>query len=214
MLALFDLDGTVTRGDTLARYLAGFLRDHPARAVRLPRALPVLARFLAGAADRGELKSGLITTVLGGCTRPEIEAWTERFVPAVIERGVRADALHAIAGHREAGDLLVLLSASPDLYVPRIGSALGFAETICTGVEWRDGRITGRLTTANRRGAEKARCLAELRTRHPGLPVVAYGNAASDLAHLSLATSGILVNGGPRARRAAARLGVAHVRWR
>jgi phosphoserine phosphatase len=107
----------------------------------------------------------------------------------------------------------VLLSASPDLYVAEIGRALGFAETVCTGIEWVNGHLTGRLATPNRRGAEKARCLAALRTEHPGLPVTAYGNAASDLPHLALAERGVLVNGPAAARRQALRLGVACAHW-
>ena len=121
--------------------------------------------------------------------------------------------MQAIAAHRAAGDYLVLLSASPDLYVPAIGAALSFALTICTGVEWRADRLTGALATANRRGAEKARCVAALRAEHPQLPIVAYGNAASDVEHLALADRGVLVNGSPRARRAAARAGLVRVRW-
>ena len=66
----------------------------------------------------------------------------------------------------------------------------------------------------NRRGAEKARCLAALRERYPGVAIVAYGNAASDLEHLRLAERAALVNGTRRARRAAARLNLACVTWR
>src|SRR2546421_8145211 len=45
---------------------------------------------------------------------------------------------------------LALLSASPDVYVPAIAAALGFAEVLCTGVEWNGDRLVGRLTTPNR----------------------------------------------------------------
>jgi len=151
--------------------------------------------------------------VLGGASRGEIEAWTARFVPQVVRDGVRADARTAIDAHRDAGDHLVLLSASPDLYVPAIGQALGFGEVLCTGVEWQEERLSGRLTTANRRGAEKARCLEALRQKYPQLPIVAYGNAASDLAHLALADRGVLVNGSRAARRRAGELGVVPAVW-
>jgi phosphatidylglycerophosphatase C len=212
-LALFDLDGTLTRRDTLAQYLTGYLREHRARWRGVPAALPSLARYALGAIGRGELKSVWIAAILGGCTRAEIESWTARFVPQLIESGLLADARATLEQHRQAGDYLVLLSASPDLYVPEIGRALGFAESVCTGIEWLDGHITGKLATPNRRGAEKARCLAALRTQHPGLPVTAYGNAASDLPHLALAERGVLVNAPARARRRAAQLGVSCVRW-
>ena len=213
MLALFDLDGTLTRHDTLAAYLAGYLRRHPQRALRLPQALPALARFVLGRAGHGQLKSAWLRAVLGGRTRAELEAWTTLFVPQLIRHGLFAEAVAATATHREAGDLLVLMSASPDIYVPAVGRALGFTRTLCTGVEWDGNCLTGRLTTPNLRGAEKARCLETLRLEHPGLPIVAYANAASDLDHLVLADRAALVNGSRPARREAARRGIASLTW-
>ncbi len=176
--------------------------------------LPVLARFALGSADRGALKSAAITAVLGGRTRAEIATWTREFVARLLDRGLHAAALAALDAHRRAGHFLVLLSASPDLYVPEIGRALKFAQVVCTGVEWCGERLTGRLTTPNRRDAEKARCVAALRRDHPGLRVIAYGNAASDLEHLALADKATLVNGSARARRAAARQNIDCVTWR
>jgi phosphatidylglycerophosphatase C len=213
VLALFDLDGTITRHDTLLPYLCGFLRQRPAQLLRLPQALPPLARFALGRADRGELKAAWIRAVLGGCTRAQLQDWTTRFVPHLIGHGLIAAALAAIEAHRRAGDQLVLLSASPDLYVPAIGRDLGFDEVLCTGVEWNGEHLSGRLSTPNRRGAEKARCLEALRLQYAPLPIVAYGNAAGDLQHLALADRAVLVNGSAHARRAAARLGVACVTW-
>ena len=210
---VFDLDGTLTRHDTLLPYLAGFLRQHPQLAVHLPRVLPVLAGFAVGGADRGALKSAAIRAVLGGRARAALEAWTSEFVSRLIPRGLHAEALAALEAHRRSGELLVLLSASPDLYVPAIGRELGFERTVCTGVEWQGERLTGRLTTPNRRGAEKVRCLAALCREHPGRKLIAYGNSASDLEHLALADRATLVNGSAPARRVAARLNIACVNW-
>jgi phosphatidylglycerophosphatase C len=213
-LAVFDLDGTLTRRGTLWPYVAGFLRRHPARVPRLVWALPpALARF-AWRRDRGELKAALIRAALGGVERAEVDAWTAQFVASLLERGLFDDARTALEAHRRHGDSLALLSASPDLYVPAIARALGFAESMCTGVEWRGDRLVGGLLTPNRRGAEKARCLDALRRLHPELQTVAYGNTESDLEHLALADRAVLVNGSARARRRAARLGVACRTWR
>jgi phosphatidylglycerophosphatase C len=214
VLALFDLDGTLTRHDTLWPYLSGFLRQHPARLRRVPRLLPALLRYALGRADRGELKSAALRTVMGGCMRAQIDAWTACFVARLLRDGLLEDARAALEAHRRAGDTLALLSASPDLYVPAIAQALGFAETLCTGVKWDADRLEGSLTTVNRRGAEKARCVQALRLRYPQLPVVAYANAASDLEHLALAERATLVNGSWRARRAAARAMIPCLTWR
>ena len=117
------------------------------------------------------------------------------------------------SGHARAGDHLVLLSASTDLYVPAIAQALGFQEVICTGVRWSGERLRGTLTTPNRRGEEKARCVAALRARHPGIEAVAYGNAASDLEHLMLVERAVLINGCAFAQRAAVRAGITCTAW-
>jgi phosphatidylglycerophosphatase C len=208
-LVVFDLDGTITYRDTLLPYVSGFLaRAHRSR-LRMLRVLPTLAAFAVGAADHGAVKSAFIHGTLGGATRAALAAWTAQFVPWVITAGSSPAALQAIRTHHEAGDLLVLMSASTDLYVPAIGAALGFNETICTGVAFdAAGRLDGALTTTNRRGPEKVRCFEALRQQHPGIATVAYGNAGSDLAHLALADTPRLVNASPRTIRQAAAMGI------
>jgi phosphatidylglycerophosphatase C len=213
-LAIFDLDGTLTRHDTLLPYLMGFLRRHPRRLLRLLQVLPVTMGFAFGRADRGALKSSAIRAIMEGYRSREIEQWTREFVPNLLERGMHADALATLEAHRRAGDLLVLLSASPDLYVPAIGRALGFAQTLCTGIKWDGDHLDGHLTTPNRRDLEKVHCVGELRRAHPALRMVAYGNATSDLEHLALVDHATLVNGSATARRAAAGLNIDCVTWR
>lgn len=213
-IAVFDLDGTITRHDTLLPYALGYLLRRPWRLPRVLLAIPAVAAFAMRLIDRGQLKAAWIRGTLGGCRRETVDRWTGEFVRRLIACGVFADALEAITAHAIAGDHLVLMSASTDLYVPAIARELGFREVICTGVAWAGNRLVGTLTTPNRRGAEKARCLREIAARFPHAPTVAYGNAVSDLEHLALAGRGVLVNGSARARRKALKLGIATTVWR
>ncbi|HZO21087.1 MAG TPA: HAD-IB family hydrolase [Steroidobacteraceae bacterium] len=213
-LAVFDLDGTITRHDTLLPFVLGFARHTPWRLAGILLFLPHLALFVLGVSDRGALKSAFIRCTLAGVRRSQIDSWAARFVPTLLERGVFAQALEHIARHKQEGARLALLSASTDLYVPAIGKALGFDEVICTGVRWEGDRLEGHLTTPNRRGPEKARCLESLRNAHPGLVTAAYGNAGSDLEHLQLAERPLLINPSHSARRAAQRLGIPCASWR
>jgi phosphatidylglycerophosphatase C len=209
-LVVFDLDGTITYRDTLLPYVTGYLARSGRSRLRMARAVPTLAAFVLGAADHGAVKSALIRSTLGGASREQLAGWTEQFVPWVITKGSSPAALAAVRSHQAAGDLLVLMSASTDLYVPQIAAALGFNEVICTGVGFgADGRLTGALVSANRRGSEKVRCFEELKQRHPGLQTIAYGNAGSDLPHLRLADVPRLVNGSRRTLRQAASIGIA-----
>ena len=214
-LAVFDLDGTITRHDTLAPYALGFVvRQRPWRLAALVLMCPALLAYAVGLIDRGGLKSAFIRTTLGRARRKNLERWTTTFVARLLAGGVFPQAIEAIQGHARAGDHLVLLSASTDLYVPAIAHALGFNEVICTGVRWDDDRLRGTLTTPNRRGEEKARCIAALRARYPNVPSIAYGNAGSDLEHLKLVERGVLVNGSMAARDIAVRDGIACTDWR
>ncbi|HUK03407.1 MAG TPA: HAD-IB family hydrolase [Steroidobacteraceae bacterium] len=212
-LVVFDLDGTITRGDSLLPYVLGFLGRRPWELVRVLGAVPAFGRFLLGRADRGQLKSAFMRTTLGGRTRAELASWTEHFVARWLARRTYPGALRAIARHRDQGDQLVLLSASPDLYVSAIAARLGFSESISTGVRWEADRFDGRLTTPNRRGPEKTACVAALRQRFPAARTAAYANAHSDLDHLRAVDEPLLVNGSRRARRAAAELHIPLARW-
>ena len=212
-LAVFDLDGTITRRDTLLPYVLGFPMSTPRKSWGVLVFLGTLFLFLTGKRDHGQVKSAFIRSTLGGQTRARIDAWTACFVPSLLQRGVFADALNKIAQHRREGARLVLMSASTDLYVPAIAAALGFDEVICTGMRWNGDRLDGHLCTPNRRGSEKTRCFEALRNRHPGLTTAAYGNAGSDLDHLRLADRPLLVNAPAGARREAARLGIPCARW-
>jgi phosphatidylglycerophosphatase C len=218
-VALFDLDGTLTWHDTLLLFLMSFLRRHPARALALWRLPFALGSFLIRNHDRGLLKSRVIRMVMGDATRSVVDACADSFVGSLEPRHrFRPAALAVLEAHRAAGDHLVLLSASPDLYVPRIGRSLGFERTLCTEIEWRkvpseEDRLDGALRTPNRRGEEKSLCLAWLRTQYHNLPVVAYGNSRSDLPHLRQADRALLVNGSAAARRSAAASGIPAADW-
>ena len=210
-VAVFDLDGTITRHDTFLPYLRGWLRRHP-RPGFLVHALAALLRFPFGS-DRGRLKSDLIRAGMAGATRGEVRAWTAEYVAGLGEREFCPRSLATIALHRTAGDRLVLLSASVDLYVPDIGRRLDFDETICTEIAWSDGRLDGALVTENRRAAEKRRCVEAIRVRFPGVRLAAYGNARSDFDHLAVVEEPVLVNAGPALRREAENRGFRTEDW-
>jgi HAD superfamily hydrolase (TIGR01490 family) len=212
-IAVFDLDGTITRRDTFLPYLRGWLRRHPRRGwIWIIGAAS--CRFVFGDRDRGRLKSELIHRLMSGATQAEVAEWSREFVDGLDDDMLCPGALEAMERHRRAGDWLVLLSASVDLYVPRIGVRFGFDETICTGVAWRDGRLDGSLTTPNRRADEKLRCVESLRMRFTGAAIAAYGNSGSDLVHLRAVDRPMLVNGSRSARRAASQSGILVADWR
>ena len=212
-VALFDLDGTLSWRDTLLPFLVRYVLHHPWRLLGVWRLPGALLGYLVDR-DRGLLKSRVIRLCMAGATRAEVRRAAVKYVADLRLNGrFRSEALAVLEQHRAAGDRLVLLSASPDCYVPLIGESLGFERTVCTELLWRAERLDGRLVTPNRRGPEKSVCLAWLRTQYPGLPFIAYGNSDSDLDHMRHAERALLVNADRAARRHAAALQIPTADW-
>jgi phosphatidylglycerophosphatase C len=190
------------------------LLGRPWRLPRLLLAVPALLGYPLGLSDRGRLKAAVLRAACGGLHREEVDRLAQAYVARVARSRLLSDALQAIAAHRAAGDHLVLMSASPDIYVPRLAATLGFDESLCTRLSWRAERFEGRLIGANCRGAAKLHCLERLREAHPGLPVTGYGNSPADLEHLSRCEEAVYVNARRAERLRLAALGLRTVEWR
>jgi phosphatidylglycerophosphatase C len=182
-VAAFDVDGTLTRGGSVARFVVavvGWRRLLRGALRHLPSVL--LGPVVGGrAADRA--KERLFEATLGGTPLADAEAAARRFAEAHLARRGRPDVLVRLAAHRQAGHLVVLVSASPTLYVARLGELLQADGVVATELAVdQAGRLTGRLAGANCRGAEKARRLAAWLAAHgaEGAELWAYGNSAGD----------------------------------
>lgn len=212
-IAIFDLDGTLTARDTLLPYLWGYFISNPSRWHRLILAAWALTKFVAGRLDRDQCKEELLRHCLSGARRDEVERYTARFASRVLSVGLNRIAVDVLDEHRAEGAHLILMSASPDLYVPAIAAGLGFHECICTELRWRGDRLVGTFATPNRRAEEKSSLVRALRARMSGT-IAAYANSSSDLSHLRLADHPVLVNGSRRARRMASQQGIPLQDWR
>ena len=212
-LAVFDLDGTLTRRDTYVRYLFRYLVRHPARFVRVLQLPWFVLQFYLGRISNTVLKEKFLGACLGGLDRPGLLRWTHAFLDELFASGFREEGLMTLDRHRKRGDVLVLLTASLDLYVDQVGSRLGFHHVICTKVEWQGNKLSGRLSGPNRYGAEKVRCLQELKEQYRGYPVIAYADHHSDIPFLQLADEGVLVNGTAKSCRLAGQSGILHRVW-
>jgi HAD superfamily hydrolase (TIGR01490 family) len=194
-VAIFDLDGTITRRDTFAAFLLRYLRRHPQR---WPRCLPLLALaplFLCGLIGNTRMKVAALRAVCGGAERAEMTNFSEDFADRCMATLLRAQALARIAAHRQAGDLLVLATASPDVYVEALARRLGFDRVVATAVGWTpEGRMTGGLAGDNLRGAAKLAAVQHLLSAVTPARTVAYSDSDADLPLLRWADRAVAVN--------------------
>jgi phosphatidylglycerophosphatase C len=198
VVAAFDLDGTLTRRDTLLPFLARLRGRH-----RLAAALGAhgwsLARMAAGREDRDALKDRFLLGLLRGLPAGEVAAAGATYADRLAVAGrFRPAVLDRFRAHGEAGHRVLVVSASPEVYVGPLARLLGAEDALATRLAAAaDGRLTGLLDGANCRGDEKVRRL-DAWLAEAGLGdarVVAYGDSASDAPLLARAHRGVLVRG-------------------
>jgi phosphatidylglycerophosphatase C len=195
-VAAFDFDGTLTRRDTFTVFLARGL-GWPRFAWALLRCSPWLAGYALRLVPNNVAKGKLMQATLAGRSAAEMRDWTARWLAQDFPGQLREDAMARLAWHRDAGHCCVLVSASPDIYLPQVAQQLGFEALICTEMEvvgeGETRRLTGRMRTPNCHGEQKVvrlRAWAAARFGAAGLDGVtlyAYGDTSGDKPMLRLA---------------------------
>jgi phosphatidylglycerophosphatase C len=185
-VAAFDVDGTLTRRDTLLPFLASV--------VGWRRVIAALGAHAPGMArSRDAAKEALLTRLLAGVADEPLRALGLEYAQRVrIEPEMR----ERVRWHREQGHEVVLVSASIDCYLAEVGRLLHADRVLCTSLEFGDGgRCTGRLIGGNCRGEEKA---ARLRAYlgDDDVTLWAYGDSRGDTEMLAMAHHPVRVRRG------------------
>jgi phosphatidylglycerophosphatase C len=195
-LAAFDFDGTITEGGSVV----GFLSAVAGRRTVLSATAALAPRLAHAALTGGEVADHnqelLFVRTLSGVRLERAEGVAEAFGRDHLDRHVRSDVRRRLDWHLGRGDRVVIVSASPELYVRAAGDLLGVDGVVATGLAVDDdGQLTGRYRGANCRGEEKVRRLRAWIDEAGATPdkLWAYGNSRGDLRMLRAADVGVNV---------------------
>jgi HAD superfamily hydrolase (TIGR01490 family) len=158
-LVLFDLDHTLLDGDSDVLWCE-FLMDRGvlARAEFEPRNRQMEADYKAGTVSAQAFCEFYVST-LAGRTAEEWQPLREAFLHERIAPRLLAAGRDCIAAHRQAGDQVVLTTATNRFITELTAQALGIEHLIATECELgADGRFTGAVAgTLNMREGKVAR---------------------------------------------------------
>jgi phosphatidylglycerophosphatase C len=194
-VAAFDFDGTMIRGDSFMPFLV--------RAVGPRRFGQIVVRSSPSTAQayrigrRDASKAALVHRLLSGYPADRLAELGHAYGEQLAQR-IRPPMGERVAWHRQQGHLLVMVSASLDVYLEPAGRVLAFDQVLATQLEvGEDGRLTGRLKGPNVRGPEKAaRVRAWLRQQlgdDTPYQLWAYGDSAGDRELLAMADHAVHV---------------------
>ena len=184
-LAIFDFDGTLTRGDTLFPFLR-FVSGRAGFVARLAKALPALTGFVLRLVPNERAKEQLLAAFLRGMPESDLARKASLFATERLPAMMRPAALRQLAWHRSKGHRCVLLTASPTLYIEPWARANGFDDVLATRLAVDpQGRMTGRLDGGNCQGVRKLRRLETHFGDLDGFDIYGYGDSPGDWHFLS-----------------------------
>lgn len=150
--AIFDLDGTILRGNSWTAFYWRTWMRRPRCAAGLAWATALRA---AGRLDGRGLREAALAS-LRGLSAEMVTAEGERLWTKTLSSWVRPAARREIAARRAAGYATGLATGAFDFVAEAAARELKLEVWACTRLEYRDGVCTGRIAGAEARGTEKA----------------------------------------------------------
>jgi HAD superfamily hydrolase (TIGR01490 family) len=208
--AFFDLDKTIiAKSSTFAFGKPFFRQGLINRRAVLKSSYAQFVYLLAGADDdQMDRMRDHITALCAGWEVNQVKAIVEETLHDIVDPLVYREATELIAEHRAKGHDIIVVSASGQELVERIGQLIGATHSVGTRSKVRDGRYTGEIEFYCA-GKNKAAAARELAAQHGySLPIChAYSDSVADLPLLEAVGHPTAVNPDRALRREAAHRG-------
>lgn len=208
-LALFDLDNTLLGGDSDHAWgdwlCARGILDGVAYKARNDA---FYQDYLAGRLDIADYLNFSLE-ILGRTEMEQLQRWHAEFMAECIEPIILEKGVELLARHRDAGEQVVIITATNRFVTEPIARRLGVETLLATECEMADGRYTGRTTDVPcfREGkvTRLARWLAENQLDLSDSSF--YSDSMNDLPLLEQVTRPVAVDPDPTLRAEAERRG-------
>ena len=184
VVAAFDLDGTLTEGGSVFHWLSSIAGKGRTRRAALSLLVPLTIGAIRSSRWADSAKERLFKKLLAGTDLTDVAAASRTFALSHLEHEGRVSLLTRLAWHLDQGHDVVIVSASPQIYVDVMSEELHATGGLGTRLAVDPlGRLTGGYLGKNCRGTEKMRRLDEWITQrnYPTPPTIyAYGNSRGD----------------------------------
>jgi HAD superfamily hydrolase (TIGR01490 family) len=207
--AFFDVDNTLMRGASIYYFAQGLAARNffPAGALASFAWQQLKFRVVGKELSLAKIQTGreqMLSFVTGMSTQQFVELGEDIYDELMAER-IWSGTLALIQTHRDAGQRVWLVTATPVELATIIARRLSLTGALGTVAETADGVYTGRLVGDILHGAAKAQAVRALALRE-GLDLqccTAYSDSANDIPMLSAVGTAVAVNPDPDLREIA-----------
>ena len=156
-LAIYDLDGTITKHDTLYDFIFFMIKNKKISIKKI--FVPLLSHlFIKKNPDR--LKNAVLSAITEK-NKEKLNKLCLNFVQSLKQNNFRKELLNSIKQQKEKKYFLVLLTSSFDIYAYPFGKKFGFDKILATKVGFINGISTGKIEGNYLKGKNKVEILKE-----------------------------------------------------
>ena len=185
-LVLFDFDGTITTHETMPEFLR---RSISRQRLVLGWILlaPVVLGYKVGLVPGHLVRRVIVRFAYTGMPASELAVRGQDFSENRLPHVLRPEAMERIAWHRAQGHQVVVVSGGLDVYLRPWCEAQDL-DLVCSRLQVRNGRLTGRYEGRQCVLAEKARQVRNSYDVDAFSEIYAYGDTAEDRDLLAMAS--------------------------
>lgn len=185
-IAFFDFDGTMTTADTMFVFFK-FARGSALFYLVFVLLSPVFVLYKLKLLSGHFAKEAALFMLFKGISQEKLQNFGVDFCEKKLETLLRKKALERWQWHKSQGHEVWIVSASCEEWLRPWADKNGMP-LICSSLEYKNGRFTGRLRGKNCNGPEKARRIGETVDLSKYQNIYAYGDTSGDKQMLALAT--------------------------
>jgi HAD superfamily hydrolase (TIGR01490 family) len=183
-IAFFDFDGTITRDDSLLKFIRFAVGDLKF-IVGIVALLPMLIAYQLKIIPNFKAKQKMLSYFFKGISEKKFYSIAKQYSLKNIDGIVRKSALERIQWHKQNDDEIVVVSASIECWL-KPWCDKNDLQLIATKLEINNGIITGKLSTKNCYGIEKVNRIKEIYEIDRYNVIYAYGDSKGDKEMLNI----------------------------
>ena len=188
-IAAFDFDGTITTKDTFSEFVI-FSKGHCRFLLGILIYSPLLIAYKLNLYPNWKVKEKLFSFFYKSTEEVEFIRWGEAF-SAKIDTITRPAAMEAIKKHKAESAVVIIVSASIDVWIKPWAEKAGVDAVLATQFETDENRrLTGKFRTKNCCEKEKANRIKAAFPNREAYRLVAYGNSKGDKVMIEFADKG------------------------
>ncbi len=164
-LAIFDVDFTLTRKETLLQFFKFLIKDDKKNLRFIPRALFSGIMYGIKVYDEKMVKQSFLKFI-DGIDEKSLQILVKKYYDEVLSKILYKDSIDMIRKLKDEGCKVFLISASPEFYLKELYNIKEVDVIIGTRFSINQGKFERKMVGENCKGEEKVRRLKEYLNEH------------------------------------------------